>query len=137
MGNYNIDVSGATANDKVYCTAWTSVLVQFPKGLTVEQVESLMEKHPLLLEVLEEDTGDGDVDVVAGDYTGVALGLTSDRIPFSQFAPNHDFDWRDFDNYKSDAGWDGEDKTIEVGGHTFHISVTDAEPYININVWEN
>jgi hypothetical protein len=137
MGNYSIDISHATAKDKVYCTQWTPVLVRFPKGLTEEQVENLMEKHPLLLEVLEEDTGCGDIDVVAGDYTGVALGLTSDRIPFSDFDENHEFDYRDFDNYKSDAGWDGWDKTIQVEGHDFHISVTDAEPYININVWEN
>jgi len=136
MGNYNVDVSGATANDKVYCTMWTPVFVQFPKGLTVDQVENLMAKHPLLLEVLEEDTGCGEIDVEAGDYIGVALGLTSDLIPFSEFDEDHEFDHRDFDNFKSDAGWDGEDKTIQVDGHTFVISVDDAEPYININIWE-
>ena len=138
MGNYSIDISHATAKDKVYCTEWATVLVRFPKGLTEEQVENLMAKHPVLEDILDNDTcGDGDIDVVTGEFTGVALGFTSDHIPFSQFSPDHEFDYRDFDNYKTYDGWDGEDKTIQVDGHDFHISVTDAESYFNINISEN
>ena len=133
MGYHSIDLNGATANDKVYCTMWHSCWVEYPKELSEEQVFDLMEKHPLLLEFLEYDDGCGELE--DGTYGAVSLGLTSDEVPFSQFDEDHEFDCRDFDNFKSDSDWDGEDKTIVVDGHTFKILLGDVS-YVNINYTE-
>ena len=133
MGYIQADLNGATANDKVYCTMWYACYADYPKELSKEQVWALMEKHPILTEFLEYDDGCGELE--NGTYGGVCLGFTSDYISFSQFDEDHEFDYRDFDNFKSDSDWDGCVQTIVVDGHTFEVSIGVLE-YCNINYIE-
>ena len=129
MGMYHIDLNGATANDKVTCTMWHNCWVEYPKELSdEEEVFDLMEKHPILKEFLYEDDGSGELE--DGTYDCVSLGLVSDEVPFSQL---DGFDYRNFDNFKSDSGWNGVSKTIVVDGHTFQIHLGDINN-ININM---
>jgi len=134
MGDYSIDLGGAGANDKVYCTMWYACYAEYPKELSEDEAVALMEKHPILTEFLDADDC-GDAVFEDGEYSGVSLGFTSDEILFSQFDKDHDFDCRDFDNFKSDSDWDGHAKTIVVDGHTFEVSIGGLG-YININYME-
>ena len=131
MGDYNIDLDGADANSMVYCTEWYACYAEYPKELSEDGAVALMKKHPILAEFLEyDDCGDGNFE--DGCFSGVSLGFTSDKIPFSQFDEDHEFDCRDFDNFKSDSDWDGCEQTIVVDGHTFEVSIGGLG-YININ----
>ena len=134
MGCIQADLNGATANDKVYCTMWYACYADYPKELSEEEATALMLKHPILTEFLEyDDCGDGNFE--DGCFSGVSLGFTSDKIPFSDFHEDHEFDYRDFDNFKSDSDWDGCVQTIVVDGHTFEVSIGVLE-YCNINYIE-
>jgi len=128
MGDQTIDIQGVETGDWLYCTIWEGVQVTYPKCLSEEQVIALMEKHPILAEIIEDEC---DIEIEGGMFRGVSVGMTADLIPFSQFDEDHTFDYRDFDNFKSDSGWDGEDKVILVDGFTFHISLTGCY-YTNI-----
>ena len=129
MSEYTIDIEGASTGDWLYCTKWETVEVTYPKCLSPEQVLELMEKHPILAEVLEEECDD----ISDGLLKGGSIAFTADKI---QYDPDLDLDywWEHFDNFECGSGWSGiGKKVIIVDGFIFYISLT-GSTYTNIGV---